>query len=545
MKPTEPSSTGTNLGGYEAEVSGVVSEYLRSGIVTRIWRKDYSAWKPEPTEISNRLGWLTVTETMHEKVPELQSFASEVRNAGFKHVVLLGMGGSSLGAEALRQVFGSAASFPQLIVLDSTLPESIGAVAAAIDPARALFIVSSKSGTTTEPNILYGYFRRLVERAGVARPGDSFVAITDPGTTLARMGKAEPFRRVFENPADIGGRYSVLSYFGLVPASLIGVDIKSVLDRAETMREACASCVPGYDNPGLWLGACLGTMAMKGRDKMTLITSPSISSLGLWVEQLIAESTGKEGKGIVPVAGEPLLEPKCYGADRLFVYVRVKSDVNGPADQAVNALRSAGQPVVLLEMKDKLDLGAEFFRWEFATAVAGRILGINPFDQPNVQSAKDATEKLLGAYEKSRRLSGEVRQGELDDLLSAAKPGDYFAIMAYLRQTPETDDALWVLRERVMRQYRMATTLGYGPRFLHSTGQLHKGGPNIGLFLQITSEHSHDLDIPGKPYTFGVVADAQALGDMQALTSLGRRTANVRLKTDGAGALRTLAGSLK
>jgi transaldolase/glucose-6-phosphate isomerase len=533
-----PAGVETGLGQYEADVKAAVAELTRSDAVKRIWRKDHTVWKPDPTEISNRLGWLTVTETMHEQVPALQSFAAEIKGAGFRHVVSLGMGGSSLCAEVLWQVFGSAASFPRLTVLDSTVPAAIQAVVNAIDPARTLFLVSSKSGTTTEPNILYKYFRHLLEQTGKADPGQNFVAITDPGTPLAMLAEKEKFRRVFLNPPDIGGRYSVLSYFGLVPGSLIGADIKALLDRADSMREGCASCVPGHENPGMWLGATMGALAVKGRDKLTLVTSPSIGSFGLWVEQLIAESTGKEGKGIIPVAGEPLLAPDFYWIDRLFVYLRLKTDDNKATDAAINALKTSGQPVIVLEMKDKLDLGAEFFRWEFATATAGKILSIHPFNQPDVQRAKDATERILSDYVKSGRLPEIKTTGSLTSLLSQACQGAYFAVMAYLHQIPETDEVLATLRRKVMEQYRIATTLGYGPRFLHSTGQLHKGGQNEGLFLQITTEHRNDLPIPGEPYTFGVVADAQALGDSQALQALGRRVVSLRLSQSDAASLR-------
>jgi len=526
-------------------VEDALADISRRNVVGRVWRKNHTVWKPDPTGITNRLDWLTITDLMHEQIPALQSFAQEVRDAGFRHVVLLGMGGSSLGSEVLRQTFGSAAECPELIVLDSVIPASVQAVTDTIDPAHTLFLVSSKSGTTTEPISLFQYFRSLVESAvGKEKTGQNFVAITDPGTPLAKLAEEKRFRHIFLNPPDIGGRYSVLSYFGLVPAVLIGVDITMLLDRADSMRKRCAAPVPASENPGAWLGACMGTLALRGRDKLTLITSPSISSFGLWVEQLIAESTGKDGKGIIPIVGEPLVNPAHYGDDRMFIYLRLDEDDNSIIDAALQRIKSAGQPVVTLELRDRYDLGTEFFRWEFATAVAGAILGINPFDQPNVQEAKDATERLLQEYTTSGRLPWVEADVSFADLLAEARKGKYLAIMAYVRQTPELDKVLVDFRRKVVERYGIATTLGYGPRFLHSTGQLHKGGPNTGLFLQITADHEKDLPIPGKPYTFGVVADAQALGDLQALQSSARRVARVHFSRVDAVALSRLVSEV-
>ena len=538
-----PVSVETDLGRYEALVKKTLAKLLEDDVAARIWKKDYTVWKPDPEEITDRLGWLTVTDLMQEQAAEIESFAREVRDAGFRHVVLLGMGGSSLGAEVMRAVFGSDAGFPRLIVLDSTLPSTLKAVTDAIDPARTLFVVSSKSGTTTEPLILHRYFRNLVEKAGIKEVGRNFIAITDPGTPLAKMGEEQNFRRVFLNPPDIGGRYSVLSFFGLVPAALAGIDIKVLLDRADQMREGCASCVLVENSPGSWLGACIGCLTLEGRDKLTLVTSPTLASFGLWVEQLIAESTGKDGRGIVPVASEPLASPECYGSDRLFVYLRLKGDDNAATDAAVRAIKTSDQPLIVLDMRDRFDLGGEFFRWEFATAVAGVILGVHPFNQPDVQKAKDATERVLGEYQQAGRLPEAHSAGKLSALFSRSQPGDYFDIMAYVHQTTETDGIFSAWRQWVMQRYHIATTLGYGPRFLHSTGQLHKGGPNTGLFLQITAAHQTDLPVPGMPYSFGVVADAQALGDLQALQAAGRRVVSLRAERDDAVSLkRLLAG---
>ena len=526
-------------------IDATLSELQHRDLVERIWQRDHTVWKPDPTEISDRLGWLNVTDSMCEQFPALQAFAQDVRDDGFRHVVLLGMGGSSLGPEVIRQTFGSAPGFPELLVLDSTVPSAVQAVTEGIDPAKTLFLVSSKSGTTTEPLAFYSYFRGLVEEAvGKDKAGRHFVAITDPGTSLEKMAREHGFRRVFPNPPDIGGRYSVLSYFGLVPAALVGVDIPGLLDSADRMRKQCASSVPNHDNPGAWLGATMGTMARQGRDKLTLVTSPSISSFGLWVEQLIAESTGKEGRGIVPVAGEPLVDPASYGDDRLFVYLRLEGDDNADTDAAIAALQSSGQPVVRLELRDIYDLGAEFFRWEFATAVAGAILGIHPFDQPNVQQAKDGTVRGLQEHRASGRLPQAEADSSLAGLLSAAGTGDYVAIMAYVRQTPETDRTLEDLRRRIIGRHHIATTLGYGPRFLHSTGQVHKGGPDSGLFLQLTVDHQNDTPVPGESYTFGVLAEAQALGDLKVLQALGRRVARIRLPSEDAPEIARLAADV-
>ena len=534
-----------SLGKYAADVATTLADLRQNDIMRRIWRKDHTVWKPDPSEIANRLGWLTVTEVMSDQVSVLEAFAGEVREADFRHVVLLGMGGSSLGAEVIRQFFGGAGGYPELIVLDSTVPAAVQAVAEVINPAKTLFLVSSKSGSTTEPLVLFRYFRSLVESAsGREKTGQSFVAITDPGTPLARMAEEDGFRRTFLNPPDIGGRYSVLSYFGLVPAALIGVNIAALLERADGMREGCASGVTVDENHGAWLGACIGALARQGRDKLTLITSPAIGSFGLWVEQLIAESTGKDSKGIVPVVGEPLVAPSDYGDDRLFIYICLEGDDNAATDAAVERLRLAGQPVVVQKMRDRYDLGAEFFRWEFATAVAGAILGIHPFDQPDVQRAKDATQRLLQEYTASGRLPQSETTGSLAHLLSQAGEGKYLAIMAYLRQTAELDGVLADFRRKVMERHHIATTLGYGPRFLHSTGQLHKGGPDTGLFLQITARHQKGLPIPGKPYTLGVVADAEAQGDLEALQSLGRLVARVHFDRGDQAAISSLVGRL-
>ena len=521
-------------------------EYLQQRhVIERIWRGDHTLWKPRPEEITDRLGWLCVTDLMQRQVPTLKAFAEEVRGGGYRHVVLLGMGGSSLGPEVISKTFGSAQGYPEMVVLDSTVPACVRAVSESIDAAHTLFLVSSKSGSTVEPNCLYKHFRSVVEQSPAeGQAGNNFVAITDQGSSLDELALAHRFRRAFLNPSDIGGRYSVLSYFGLVPAALIGVGIEAIMDRADSMRAACASSAPIRDNPGAWLGAVMGALAVKGRDKLTIVVSPSISSFGLWVEQLIAESTGKEGTGIIPVASEPVLAPVSYGDDRLFVYLRLEGDDNSANDVALADIESSGHPVVRLRLNDLYDLGAEFFRWELATAVAASILGINPFDQPDVQSAKEQTEAALREFRASGRMPQVEESGSIEGLLSEAGSEKYLAIMAFVRQTPAMDRALAGLRRRVAEQHHIATTLGYGPRFLHSTGQLHKGGPVNGLFLQLTADHIDDVPVPGEPYTFGVLADAQAIGDLRTLAERRRRVARVQLGADVEAEVRRLAEEL-
>jgi len=529
-------------------LEGDLANLQRRDLVGRVWSHDHTAWKPNPTEIADRLGWLSVTGQMSGELGAIAEFGSEVRRAGFRHVVLLGMGGSSLGPEVLRQVFRSAKDYPKLIVLDSTVPAWVEAVARRVDPQRTLFLVSSKSGTTTEPNSLYAYFRSLLDQHGQAT-GSNFAAITDAGTSLEQLAKEQQFRRIFLNPSDIGGRYSVLSYFGLVPAALIGMELPELIHRADAMRAKCSAETPLKDNPGAWLGLVMGKLALQGRDKLTLITSPSLAGFGLWVEQLLAESTGKEGKGIVPVAGEPLVEARNYGPDRLFIYLRLEEDENSEIDAAVESIQLAGHPLLRMILKDKYDLGGEFYRWEFATALAGALLGINPFDQPDVQGAKDMTDSMLAQYQAAGRWPQTPEFGResasLGELLAEAGFGDYLAIMAYLEQTPQVDQVLNSLRSRVLDRYGIATTVGYGPRFLHSTGQMHKGGPDSGLFLQLTQEHAEDVPIPGQSYTFGVLADAQARGDYQALDKAGRRTARVHLPGDPSAGIAQLVEQLK
>nr|MBA3242641.1 bifunctional transaldolase/phosoglucose isomerase [Acidobacteriota bacterium] len=505
--------------------------------------------------IKNALGWLTVADTMIGVEDEIIAFADRIRNeSGFKHVMLCGMGGSSLCPEVIRQTFGAQDGYPELLVLDSTDPEVVAAFDEKIDVEHTLFVISSKSGSTTEPLTFYTYW---YDRVGKVKenPGENFIAITDPGTKMEADAKRDKFRRIFLNPADIGGRYSALSYFGMVPAALMGVDIRRLLDRAERVLHACSQVVPATDNPGARLGAIIGECAKAGRDKLTIVADPKIASFGLWVEQLIAESTGKEGKGIVPVAGEPLSSPTAYGDDRLFVSIAV-GRLDSETEAKLKALEAAGHPVVYRTLNDLSDLGEEFFLWEIATAFAGWRLGINPFDQPNVQESKDATKELLEAFKREGKLQEQttlVSEGGLtiyaDSSPVAALPsgsalealkahlaragaGDYIAMLNYIEETPEHEQLIQHIRTHLRDATRCATTTGYGPRFLHSTGQLHKGGPDTGVFLQITAEDTRDLEIPGEPYTFSTLKQAQALGDFRSLATRGRRAIRVELGKD-------------
>lgn len=534
------------LGAYAGDTESALAELKRRDVIARIWAGDHTVWSPDPKETADRLGWLTVIDNMRFEVSSLMRFAAEVKADGYRHVVLLGMGGSSLGPEVLRQTFGSADGCPDLIVLDSTAPASVQAVGEAIDPTTTLFLVSSKSGATIEPNVFYSHFRRLVEQnVGESKAGRNFVAITDSGTVLAELGARDGFRRVFSAQPDIGGRYSVLSHFGLVPAALIGIDLTELLDRADDMRARCGPDVPLADNLGAWLGTALAALSSEGRDKLTVLTSPSVDSFGLWAEQLIAESLGKEGRGIVPIADEPVVAPGRYGDDRIFAYLRVDGDDNAANDNLAATLTAAEHPVIRMDLADGYDLAAEFFRWEFATAVVGAIIRVRPFDQPNVQAAKDATDDVLESGGESQSLPEPPETLSFDALMDGVMHDDYVAIMAYIRQTPEVDQALHDLRRAIIGRHGVATTLGYGPRFLHSTGQLHKGGPNSGVFVQLTSDHPADLAIPGRPYTFGVLVGAQALGDLRALEDAGRRVARVDLGSDDVGAIHELTRSTR
>jgi glucose-6-phosphate isomerase/transaldolase/glucose-6-phosphate isomerase len=491
-----------------------------SHAVARLWAFDHRLWKEDTTDITNRLGWLTIIEYMKDRTEELRTFAASAKKRGIRDVVLLGMGGSSLGPEVLRTTFGPSNGFPRLWVLDSTVPGWVQQVTQAIDPARSLFILASKSGGTIEVMSLFAHFWEYVHQTPGHQGGAQFVAITDPGTGLEKLAAEHQFWRIFTNPPDIGGRYSVLSYFGLVPAALMGIDVTRLLSRATAMAQACRIQSPLEQNPGADLGATMASLAQAGRNKITLIASPQICAFGLWAEQLLAESTGKEGTGLIPVANEPIVSPTAYGMDRLFVYLRLKGDQNRQLDQQIASLARQGHPILTLTLQDRYDLAGEFFRWEVATAVAGHLLGIHPFDQPNVQESKDNTARVLTTIQSTGRLPKQATSTAAQaasQLKRQCRPGAYVAILAYTTPSSKMEQAIRTLRRALVSHHHVTTTAGYGPRYLHSTGQLHKGGPRIGIFLQLVDRMIPDLNIPGKPFTFGTLAQAQAAGDIQAL----------------------------
>jgi len=500
--------------------------------VARIWRKDHTLWKASPDEIINRLGWLDLPTSMRTRVRELTRLSHAVQDRSIRDIILLGMGGSSLCSELFSRAFHPRKNFPRLTVLDSTLPASVIHVAKNIIPEKTIFVVASKSGATIEVLALYAFFHQLMQKTLGDRAGQHFIAITDPATPLLTLANKHNFLRTFLNPSDVGGRYSVLSYFGLVPAALIGLDINTLLARGREGARICGLTAPPEKNPGALLGLAMGCLALAGRDKLTLITTPRLASFGLWAEQLIAESTGKANRGIIPIAGEPLAVPDAYRDDRFFVYLRLRGDDTEPTDRFSDALLRAGAPLHRIHLEDIYDLGREFFRWEFAAAIAGACLQINPFDQPNVAESKSITAQLLASFESEKKLPRISSQGSLSDLLNAARPRDYLAIIAFARETPELNSAFLSLRQKLLTHHKLPTTLGYGPRFLHSTGQLHKGGPDNGLFLQIVRLGKKDIRIPGKPYTFATLAAAQAIGDFQALKAHNRRVIRIPILRD-------------
>ncbi|MDQ6891446.1 MAG: glucose-6-phosphate isomerase [Acidobacteriota bacterium] len=480
---------------------------------------------------------------MEAGVPALRAFAAEAAR-GADRVVVLGMGGSSLAPLVFSDSFPPARGAPRLEVLDSTEPASVLAVLRGGPASRTIYVVSSKSGTTLEPNIFFDFFYAEAQKELGESAGERFVVVTDPGSALEKEAGRRRVRRIFPGDPRIGGRYSALSNFGIVPAALAGIDVEGLLRRA---REAAAACrKTGRDNPGLVLGAAIASLALAGRDKLTFDVGPPVGCFGMWTEQLVAESTGKEGKGILPVEGEPLGGPSDYGRDRFFAALRREGDEDGW--QHLGRLVSGGHPAARDSVEAGIDLGAQMFLWEFATAVAGRVLGINPFDQPNVQEAKDRTNEILEGGG-AAKASGGIDTGALSDLLASIRPGDYFAVMAYVPSTEEHELLLTETRLRVRDAKRVATTVGFGPRFLHSTGQFHKGGPPSGVFLQVTAEPRERVPIPGRPWGFGEVVAAQAAGDLAALRSRGRRAATVHLGPDVAEGLaeldRAVAGVLK
>jgi len=555
----------------DAGVKQSIEDWKANGKVRRLWGRDASLWSE--MDESNWLGWLGITEDQRAHVPRFAEIAAEVQREGFSHALLLGMGGSSLCPEVMKLTFGKVEGFPELHVLDSTDPAQIKAFERKIDPRKTLFIVSSKSGSTLEPNIYKQYFFELAKSTlGAKEAGQRFIAITDPGSQMQKVAQADGFRHIFFGLPSIGGRYSALSDFGMIPSAVMGVDVQKLLDRADEMVQSCASCVPAEENPGVVLGTILGVAATNGRDKVTILTSPGIHDLGAWLEQLLAESTGKEGKGLIPVDRETLAAPGVYGNDRVFVSLRLAAEPDAQHEAALVALEKAGHPVVRMILRDAYDLGQEFFRWEIATAVAGSILGINAFNQPDVEASKIATRKLTTEYEKTGSLppekpffeGGGVRlftdeknraalekaaekslTGYLRAHLGRIGTGDYFAVLAYIEMNGTHQRELQALRHTVRDAKRAATCLGFGPRFLHSTGQAYKGGPNTGVFLQITCDDAVDLPVPGQKYTFGVVKAAQARGDFEVLAERGRRALRVHLGKDVSAGLAALRRAIE
>jgi len=542
-----------NLGTYQAMVDQALAELDRNRIMARIWARDHTVWKPEPAEIANRLGWLDSPHGMAEHLPEVLDLAKSIRGCGVTQVLLLGMGGSSLAPEVFRKTFGVRGGFPDLAILDSTDPGAILSRSRALDPAGTLFVVSTKSGGTVETfSFLKFFYNRMAASLGREKAGRHFVAITDPGSGLADTARALDFLHIFYNDPDIGGRYSALSYFGLAPAALIGLDLQKFLTRAaaEADAERAEGAVGGFR--AATLGTILGELAKAGRNKLTLLFSKEIESFGDWLEQLIAESTGKEGRGIVPIVGEPLGPPEVYGPDRLFVEIRLAGDRTGKGE--LERLAQAGHPVLRLELDDLYDLGAQCFLWELATAVAGARLGINPFDQPDVEAAKIFTRQMVARFleqgalpeetedyaEGDFKIYGQITGNRIGEIVSrflgSGNSGDYVAIQAYLQPTRAVDEALQRLRLSIRDRCRLAATVGYGPRFLHSTGQLHKGDAGQGLFLQITADDPEDAPIPDEAgsekaaLTFGILKNAQARGDRRALTERGRRVMRLHIR---------------
>ncbi len=555
-----------SLDSFARNVKDRVADLEKAGFPARFWQKDPSLWKSdEPSQkiIKNSLGWLHVAEKIEEVAGDLIEFAAEVRKDGIKHVVHMGMGGSSLAPLVISESFGVGENGIPVTVLDTTDPATILGIERRVPLADTLFIVASKSGTTAEPNAFGDYFYDKVKALRGSSAGRNFVAITDPGSKLVDVAHDRQFRKTFLNFADIGGRYSALSYFGLVPAALLGVNVQDLLARSLRILHACGSFVPAEKNPGLTLGAAMGELALKGRDKITFIVSKKIGTFGLWLEQLIAESTGKEGRGILPISYEPVLDAADYGSDRFFAFVKLRGSADADTEKCVGKLREAGNPVVTVELADLYDIGQEFLRWEIATAVAGSVIGINAFDQPNVQESKDNTNRLLAEVKKTGRLPeekpllqdgdlkvfGNVAGKKLSDAMksffSQSRAGDYVPIMAYITETGDVNRVAASIRAMIQKRLHLATTFGFGPRFLHSTGQYHKGGPNTGLFIQLTSDDFVDAPLPGRPYSFSVFKRAQAIGDLEALRKHDRRAIRIDLGRDVVAGMKAIEESIE
>ncbi|GAA4495153.1 hypothetical protein GCM10023172_06400 [Hymenobacter ginsengisoli] len=556
-----------HLGQYQPAVEAEINSLNSQDFTNRFWHKDATLWTQNAEaqqSIRSFMGWLDSPEVLSKAVADIKHFVQEVKAAGFQHVVVMGMGGSTMAPIVFQRSFRQGQGDLPLSILDTTDPGTVAELEAELPLRHTLFIVASKSGTTAEPLAFGDYFYDKMKAIKSDKAGENFVAITDPGSKFVTQATQEGYRKIFLNFAEVGGRFSALTYFGLVPAALYGINIGALLHGAVEMMHACGSQGPVADNPGLKLGAAMGVLAKQGRDKLTLITPENLGSLGLWLEQLLAESTGKEGKGILPVAGEPLGRPDEYGADRVFVYVGYDEFKDQASLDKLTALEQAGHPVIIIRLSEPMDLGREFYRWEIGTAVAGIVLGINPFDQPNVQAAKTATDKLMKEVTEKGQLpspgqpaasqdgisyygdvTGQDAAGVLQAFFQQAQPGNFMTLQAYLHETDALNKDLAEFRQLVQDKLRIATTSGYGPRFLHSTGQYHKGGPNNGLFVQFTADHPQDLPLPGRTYTFGTFENAQAQGDLQALRDNGRRALHIHLGPQPEQALQTVLTALK
>ena len=570
MKPapdTSPPEQAASWGRHADLVRGALERVRAQRVLQRLWDRDASLWSAEPSvqaAIRDRLGWLSIADVMRQQAEPLRRFAQELREAGFTQVLLLGMGGSALFPEVCRKTFGVASGHPDLTVLDTSDPTAIRAHSR--HPLERLCVIaSSKSGTTSETAALTAYFHDAFTRGGLDA-GAHCLAITDAGTPLERQATTLHFRRVLAHGpgtgAEVGGRFSALTYFGLAPAALIGVDVERLLQRADAMFKRCGPETPPEANPAAELGAALGALVQAGVDKLTLLCAPELAGFGTWAEQLIAENLGKQGKGIVPILGEPAREPSAYAADRVFVALDLASRPDPGLEAAAQALRAADHPVVRIRWRDPYDVGGEAAKWFVATAITGHLMGINAFDEPNVKESKDRTKALLEQYARERRFPEETpacsdaqvevhgtvetgAAGSVAQCLGAffrrRRPADYVALLSFLPRTDSLDRAAVALRERFAARLGGTTILGFGPRYLHSTGQLYKGGPDGGLFLLLTAEEPDDLAIPGEPHTFGVLKQAQALGDFEALRQRGRRILRLHLRGDLDRAMQQLA----
>jgi glucose-6-phosphate isomerase len=561
-----------HLGQYQSAIDAKVADLNQHDFTTRFWQKDATLWTQDAEaqqSVRSFMGWLDSPKVMRERVAEITKFVHEVKEAGFQHVVVMGMGGSTMAPIVFQHCFNWGQGDLPLSILDTTDPGTVAELEKELPLRHTLFIVASKSGTTAEPLAFGDYFYAKLKELKGDMAGENFVAITDPGSKFVDQAKKEGYRHIFLNFAEVGGRFSALTYFGLVPAACYGVNISALLDGAIGMMKDCGADGPVADNPGLHLGAAIGYLATQGRDKLTLITPDKLSSLGLWLEQLLAESTGKHGKGILPVAGEPLGRPDEYSADRVFVYVGYDDFTDNDNLDKLQALEQAGHPVILIRMREPMDLGREFYRWEIAVAVAGIVLAINPFDQPNVQESKLATDRVMKAVTEQGHAPDAGQPAASQDGVSyyadvtgkngfapdatgvlraffgQARVGDYLSLQAYLHETDKVSAQLAEFRQQVQDALRIATTSGYGPRFLHSTGQYHKGGPNTGLFVQFTADHPQDLPLPGRSYTFGTFENAQAQGDFETLLKYERRALHIHLGANPEAGLQAVLGALK